>query len=120
MLEQVYGSEHVNIAEIANTLGGLLGNQGDFEGAIANYEHALLIYESLFGREDQRVMMVFENIRQVKQLRRTIINTMVEYKKELATYLRTHPENAPEANKLKNKIAELEKLVHPRSGKQPD
>ena len=60
--EQVYGPDHVNVAETLNFLGILYLAKADHERAAQTFRRALAINEKYFDPEDSRVTMLLGNL----------------------------------------------------------
>ncbi len=65
---KVYGANHPEVAQIHNSLGGLLLRKGDIDGAKQQFERALAIREKILGPQHPDVALVLANLGSVAQV----------------------------------------------------
>ena len=101
--EKLHGSEHPNVASVANNIGTILKAQGDLAGALEYIKRALAIDEKVYGPEQPKVAIDLNNIGQILKAQGDLAGALEYAKRALAIDEKVYgPEHPTVANRASN------------------
>ena len=109
--EHFLGTEHPFVATSYNNIGRIYYSKGDYDKALEYFEKALDIHERILGTNHTNVATSYNNIGLVYNKKGDYDTALEYFQKALDIYERAFGSEHPNAQKVKEKIDEVKKLM---------
>lgn len=104
-MEQAYGPDHIEVAEVLNSMGLVLKKRADYDGAEQYYKRAIGIVHKTFGadQEHYKLGIYYNNLADLDRKRNRFDQALALYKRALTSIEKTlGPQHSEAADILHN------------------
>ena len=119
-LEQSFGPEHIEVAEVLNSMGLILKKRADYDGAQKLYERAIEIAVKTFGNDQEhyKIGIYYNNLADLDRKRYRFSEALELYRRALTSIEKTLGPEHSEAAEILHNIGLVEYQLGPFSIKQ--
>lgn len=108
-LEQTFGPNHIEVAEVLNSMGLILKKRADYDGAERYYQRAIDIVHQTFGQnqEHYKLGIYLNNLADLDRKRNRFDRALVLYEKALKSIEKTLGPQHIEAAEILHNIGQV-------------
>lgn len=109
-LEQSYGPDHIEVAEVLNSMGLILKKRADYDGAEVHYKRAIEIVYQTFGREQEhyKLGIYYNNLADLDRKRNRFDSALALYQRALTAIEQTLGPQHSEAGEILHNIGQVQ------------
>jgi tetratricopeptide (TPR) repeat protein len=109
-LEQSYGPDHIEVAEVLNSMGLILKKRADYDGAEVLYKRAIEIVYQTFGREQEhyKLGIYYNNLADLDRKRNRFDSALELYQRALTAIEQTLGPQHSEAGEILHNIGQVQ------------
>jgi tetratricopeptide (TPR) repeat protein len=110
ILEKSFGPNHIEVAEVLNSMGLVLKKRADYDGAEACYKRAILIVHNTFGddQEHYKLGIYYNNLADLDRKRTKFDNALRLYQRALTAIEKTLGLQHSEAAEILHNIGQVQ------------
>ncbi len=109
-MEKSLGPNHIEVAEVLNSMGLVLKKRADYDGAEAYYKRAIQIVHDTFGsnQEHYKLGIYYNNLADLDRKRTKFDNALLLYKRALTAIEKTLGSQHSEAAEILHNIGQVQ------------
>lgn len=109
-LERAYGPDHIEVAEVLNSMGLVLKKRADYDGAERHYKRAIEIVRKTFGRDQEhyKLGIYYNNLADLDRKRNRFDDALRLYERALTSIEKTLGPQHSEAAEILHNIGQVQ------------
>jgi tetratricopeptide (TPR) repeat protein len=109
-LEQAFGPNHIEVAEVLNSMGLILKKRADYDGAEQHYKRAIRIVHDTFGHDQEhyKLGIYYNNLADLDRKRNRFEQALQLYQRALTSIEKTLGPQHSEAAEILHNIGQVQ------------